>query len=150
MNFEHVYLSLLLSATFIGKFILNINTEHAQDCSCPVATFTFCSSREKLPRQGGLPASRSCPGATKNSCEQSQASDRALSQWVVPGSCNITNIKAYYYRIKWCLPECVAFRLYNFCRRIDLSDFKNLSFDEEVIYEYWKFVPTIITRFRSP
>ena len=47
----------------------------------------------------GWPASRSCPGATKNSCEQLQASDRAPrqswprgqwvapEQWVVPGSC---------------------------------------------------------------
>ena len=40
---------------FIGKFILNINNEHAQDYSCPVATFAFCSHGEKLPRQGGLP-----------------------------------------------------------------------------------------------
>ena len=40
---------------FIGKFIPNINNEHAQDCSCPGATFTFCSHEEKLPRQGGLP-----------------------------------------------------------------------------------------------
>ena len=28
----------------------------------------------------GSPASRSCPGATKNSCEQLQASDRAPRQ----------------------------------------------------------------------
>ena len=28
----------------------------------------------------GLPASRTCPGATKNSCEQLQASDRAQRQ----------------------------------------------------------------------
>ena len=40
---------------FIEKFILNINDEHAQDHSCPGATFTFCSHGEKLPRQGGLP-----------------------------------------------------------------------------------------------
>ena len=40
---------------FIGKFILNINNEHAQDCSCPRATFAFCSHGEKLPRQGGIP-----------------------------------------------------------------------------------------------
>ena len=40
---------------FIGKFILNINNEHAQDYSCPGATFAFCSHGEKLPRQGGLP-----------------------------------------------------------------------------------------------
>ena len=53
----------------------------------PGHLFAFCSHAEKLPRQGGLPgvvqrvtASRSCPGATKNSCEQLQASDRALRQ----------------------------------------------------------------------
>ena len=40
---------------FIGKFILNIINEHAQDCPCPGATFEFCSHGEKLPRQGGLP-----------------------------------------------------------------------------------------------
>ena len=40
---------------FIGKFILNINNEHARDYSCPGATFAFCSYGEKLPRQGGLP-----------------------------------------------------------------------------------------------
>ena len=34
MNFKHVYLFLVLSA-FIGKFIPNINNEHAQDYSCP-------------------------------------------------------------------------------------------------------------------
>ena len=31
---------------FIGKFILNINNEHAQDYSCPGATFSFCSQGE--------------------------------------------------------------------------------------------------------
>ena len=40
---------------FIEKFIPNINNEHAQDYSCPGATFAFCSHEEKLPRQGGLP-----------------------------------------------------------------------------------------------
>ena len=40
---------------FIEKFIPNINNEHAQDYSCPGATFAFCSHGEKLPRQGGLP-----------------------------------------------------------------------------------------------
>ena len=40
---------------FIEKFILNIINEHAQDYSCPGATFAFCSHGEKLPRQGGLP-----------------------------------------------------------------------------------------------
>ena len=55
MNFEHLYLFLVLSGTFIGKFIPNINNEHAQDYSCSGATFAFCSHGEKLPRQGGLP-----------------------------------------------------------------------------------------------
>ena len=40
---------------FTGKFIPKINNEHAQDNSCPGATFAFCSHGEKLPRQGGLP-----------------------------------------------------------------------------------------------
>ena len=40
---------------FIEKFILNIKNEHAQDYSCPGATFAFCSHGEKLPQQGGLP-----------------------------------------------------------------------------------------------
>ena len=40
---------------FYWKFILNINNEHAQDYSCPGATFAFCSHGETLPRQGGLP-----------------------------------------------------------------------------------------------
>ena len=39
---------------FIGKFIPNINNEHAQDYSCPGATFAFCSHGEKLPRQRWL------------------------------------------------------------------------------------------------
>ena len=34
---------------FIEKFITNINNEHAQDYSCPGATFEFCSHGEKLP-----------------------------------------------------------------------------------------------------
>ena len=55
MNFKHVYLFLVLSATFYWKFIPNINNEHAQDYSYPGATFAFCSHGEKLPRQGGLP-----------------------------------------------------------------------------------------------
>ena len=54
MNIKHVYLFLVLSGTFIGKFILNINNEHALDYSCPGATFAFRSHGEKLPRQGGL------------------------------------------------------------------------------------------------
>ena len=40
---------------FIGKFILNINNEYAQDYSCPGATFAFCAHGEKLPWQGQLP-----------------------------------------------------------------------------------------------
>ena len=40
---------------FIEKFIPNIINKHAQDYSCPGATFEFCSHGEKLPRQGGLP-----------------------------------------------------------------------------------------------
>ena len=40
---------------FVRQLILNINNEHAQDYSCPRATFAFCSHGEKLPRQGGLP-----------------------------------------------------------------------------------------------
>ena len=40
---------------FIGKLILSINNEHAQDYSCPGATFAFCSHGEKLPLQSGLP-----------------------------------------------------------------------------------------------
>ena len=36
MNFKHVYLFLVPSITFfIGKFILNIDNEYAQDYSCP-------------------------------------------------------------------------------------------------------------------
>ena len=35
----------------IGKFIPNINNEHAQDYSCPGATFAFCSHGGKLPLQ---------------------------------------------------------------------------------------------------
>ena len=37
------------------KLILNFNTEHARNYSCPKATLAFCSHGEKLPRQGGLP-----------------------------------------------------------------------------------------------
>ena len=55
MNFKHVYQFLVLSGTFIGKLIPNINNEHAQDYSGPGATFAFCSHGEKLPGQGGLP-----------------------------------------------------------------------------------------------
>ena len=40
----------------IGKFISNINNEHAQDSSFPWASLAFCSHGEKLPRQGGLPS----------------------------------------------------------------------------------------------
>ena len=74
ISLKNIYLFLVLSGTFIGEFIPNINNEHAQDYSCPGATFAFCSHGEKLPRQGGLPGvvqrvtrlspgSVSCPGA---------------------------------------------------------------------------------------
>ena len=53
----------------------------------PGATFAFCSHGEKLPRQGGLPGVvqrvahfLKLPRATKNSCEQLQALDRAPRQ----------------------------------------------------------------------
>ena len=49
MNFKHVYLFLVLC----GAFYWEIYSKH---CSCPEATFAFCSHGEKLPRQGGLPA----------------------------------------------------------------------------------------------
>ena len=72
---------------FIGKFILNINNEHAQDYSCSGATFTFCSHGEKLPQQGGLPGVvqlvtrfLKLPRESKNSCEHLQASDHAPRQ----------------------------------------------------------------------
>ena len=63
------------------KFVPNINNEHAQDCSCPGATFTFCSHREKLPRQGGvLQRVTRLSKLPENSCEQLQASDIAPRQ----------------------------------------------------------------------
>ena len=87
MNFKQVYLFLVLSGTFIEKFIPNINNEHAQDYSCPGATFAFCSHGEKLPWQGGLPGVvqrvtrlSKLPRGNKNSCEQLQASDHAPRQ----------------------------------------------------------------------
>ena len=53
------YTRLHISGAFwnflLEKFIPNIDNEHAQDYSCPRATFAFCSHGEKLPRQGGLP-----------------------------------------------------------------------------------------------
>ena len=52
MNFEHVYLFLVLSGIIYWEFILNINNEHVQDYSCPGATFAFCSNGEKSPWQG--------------------------------------------------------------------------------------------------
>ena len=90
-NFKHFYPFLVLSGTFFEKFISNSNNEHAQVYSCPGATLAFCSHGVKLPRRGGLPVSRSCPWATKISCEQLQVSDRAprqswpRGQWVAPG-----------------------------------------------------------------
>ena len=70
------------------KFILNIDNEHVEDFLYPRATFGFRSSGEKLPRQGGLPGvvqQVTCmplevDQGNKNSCEQLQASDRALRQ----------------------------------------------------------------------
>ena len=53
------YTRLHISGAFwnflLEKFIPNIDNEHAQDYSCPGATFAFCSHGEKLPRQDGLP-----------------------------------------------------------------------------------------------
>ena len=53
------YTRLHISGAFwnflLEKFIPNIDNEHAQDHSCPGATFAFCSHGEKLPRQDGLP-----------------------------------------------------------------------------------------------
>ena len=64
-------------------FILNIINGHAQDYSFPSATSAFCSHREKLPSEGGLPGvvqrvirlSKLPPGNEK--CEQLQPSDHA-------------------------------------------------------------------------
>ena len=91
---------------FIGKFIPNINNEHAQDCSCPGATFAFCSHGEKLPRQGGLPGVvqrnpplEVAPGERKthvNSyrpCTEAKLTPGSVScpgAMVVPGSCEQT------------------------------------------------------------
>ena len=55
MNFKHVYLFLVLSGIIYWEFILSINNEHAQDYSCPGATFAVCSHGEKSPWQGQLP-----------------------------------------------------------------------------------------------
>ena len=55
MNFKHVYLFLVLSGTFYWEIYSNMNNEHAQDYSCPRATFAFCSHGEKLSCQGQLP-----------------------------------------------------------------------------------------------
>ena len=72
---------------FIGNFILNMNDNHTQDYSCPGATFMFCSHGEKLPQQGVLPSVvqrvtrlSKFPRGNEISCEQLQASDRALRQ----------------------------------------------------------------------
>ena len=51
---EHIYPFLVLSGIIYWEIILNINNEHAQDYSCPGATFAFCSHGEKLPWQGRL------------------------------------------------------------------------------------------------
>ena len=82
------------------KFILNFNDEHAPDYSCPRATFAVLFVWRKLTsvrlviRCCVQPVIRlsKLPQATKKSCEQLKASDRApwqswpWSQWVVPGS----------------------------------------------------------------
>ena len=55
MNFKHVTYFWCFLEVFIGKFIPNIDNEHAQDHSYPGATFAFFSHRENLPRRVGLP-----------------------------------------------------------------------------------------------
>ena len=95
-TFTHFWCFLEL---FIGKFILNINNEHAQDYSCRGATFAFCSYGEKLPSQGWL------PGVVQRVTHLSKLPQRkekfmwtvtdarpwgqwvAPRQWAVPGSC---------------------------------------------------------------
>ena len=91
---------------FIGKSILNINNERAQDYSCPGASSPFCAHGEKLPWQGRLPGVvqwvtrlSKLPRARRNLWEQLQTSDHAPRQsrpwgqwvaprqWAVPGSC---------------------------------------------------------------
>ena len=91
---------------FYWKFILNINNEHAQDYSCPGATFAFCSHGEKLPWQGGLPGveqrvtrlSKLLRGNEKlmwtvtgvRPCTEAKLTPGSVScpgEWVVPGSC---------------------------------------------------------------
>ena len=89
---------------FIGTFIPNINNEHAQAYSCPWATFAVTYTWRKVTSARPVtwcctPASRSCPGARRTSCEQLQTSDHAPRQswprgqwvaprqWAVPGSC---------------------------------------------------------------
>ena len=75
MNFKHYFWCFL--DLFVGKLILSIDNEHAQDYSCPGATFAFCSHEKSYFGKAGYPvlyngkpASQSCPRATKNSCEQ--------------------------------------------------------------------------------
>ena len=91
---------------FIWKYIPNVNNEHAQDYSCPGATFAFCSHGEKLPRQGGLPGvvqrvtrlAKLPRGNEKlmwtvtivRPCTEAKLTPGqcvAPGQWVVPGSC---------------------------------------------------------------
>ena len=88
---------------FIGKFILNINNEHAHNYSCPGATFAFCSHGEKLPWQGRLPGvvqrvtrlSKLPRGKEKfmwtvtdvRPCTKTPGSVSCPRQWAVPRSC---------------------------------------------------------------
>ena len=51
MNFRHIC---LFPELFIRNFFSNFNNEHAQDYSCPGATFVFCSHGAKLSQQGGI------------------------------------------------------------------------------------------------
>ena len=86
---------------FIEKFTPNINNEHAQDYSCPRATFAFCSHGEKLSWQGQLPGvvqwvthlSKLLRGKDKfmwtvtdiRPCSEAKLTPR---QWAVPGHVN--------------------------------------------------------------
>ena len=91
-----------LPAKWKHRFAWRRPNEHAQDYSCPEATFAFCSHGEKLPRQGGLPGvvqrvtrlSKLPRGNRKlmwtvTGVRQSWPRGQwvAPGQWVVPGSC---------------------------------------------------------------
>ena len=96
--FKRVKLFLVLSGTFIAKFMLN--NEHAQDYSCLRGTLTLCSHGEKLPWQRGLlgivqrvTRLSKFPRATKNSYANSNR-----RQMVDPGKVNfeITDLPWVY------------------------------------------------------